>query len=301
MAVKKKDAYYFKHDANAHRDPKILKLRNKFGAAGVGIYWMIVENLREQDQYMYEKDGYNIMLTHLTDPFTDKRKVVAISKYCITIGLLLNNNNFIYTKALCRRMEPWDNMKEGGKRGAHAKWGKDGPSYDPPYGPPDASTVEESTVEERRGEESTEKENFSFDGIHQPEASLQKKLRAQQKIENFTPEVREVRDYFYEVYRDKVKIAYASMKPDKERQIIKDLLDAKYSIPDLKALIDKFFASDDEFISSSAYTISVFRAVLYKIAKGKVKKESPLDESDRIRQERIAKREQERLLKKEAA
>ena len=46
-----KDAYYFSHDANARHDPKMIRLRSKLGMEGVGIFWCIVEMLRESGDY----------------------------------------------------------------------------------------------------------------------------------------------------------------------------------------------------------------------------------------------------------
>jgi hypothetical protein len=34
---------WFKHDSDAHRDPKIRKLRRRHGLEGVGLYWTIIE------------------------------------------------------------------------------------------------------------------------------------------------------------------------------------------------------------------------------------------------------------------
>lgn len=42
-----KDAYYFSHDGNARNDIKIVRLRRKMKMEGVGIYWCIIEMLRE--------------------------------------------------------------------------------------------------------------------------------------------------------------------------------------------------------------------------------------------------------------
>ena len=44
-----KDAYWFRHDANAHRDTKILRLRAKWGWEGYGAFWGLIELMREQD------------------------------------------------------------------------------------------------------------------------------------------------------------------------------------------------------------------------------------------------------------
>lgn len=49
----KKDAYYFPHDSNAHDDPKIIKLNGALGLEGYGIYWLLLELLRDQPGYQY--------------------------------------------------------------------------------------------------------------------------------------------------------------------------------------------------------------------------------------------------------
>jgi hypothetical protein len=43
-----KKAYWFKHDFNARHDPKKRKLFRKFGLAGIGAYWVLVEMLYEE-------------------------------------------------------------------------------------------------------------------------------------------------------------------------------------------------------------------------------------------------------------
>ena len=48
-----KDAFYFSHDSNASRDAKIVAVRRKFGAMGYGVYFMIIERLREERDYTH--------------------------------------------------------------------------------------------------------------------------------------------------------------------------------------------------------------------------------------------------------
>jgi hypothetical protein len=44
-----KDIYYLKHDTNAHRDPKMMRLRAKYGNEGYGAFWVLAEMMREQE------------------------------------------------------------------------------------------------------------------------------------------------------------------------------------------------------------------------------------------------------------
>jgi len=55
-----KEAYYFSHDSNARNDDKIIKLRMKHKWEGFGLYWAIIERLREATEYICIKD-YNII------------------------------------------------------------------------------------------------------------------------------------------------------------------------------------------------------------------------------------------------
>lgn len=44
-----KDVFYFQHDYNARNDPKLQDVLIEHGAAGLGVFWCIVEQLYEQD------------------------------------------------------------------------------------------------------------------------------------------------------------------------------------------------------------------------------------------------------------
>ena len=49
----RKDAYWFSHDSNAKDDPKCMLLIDQLGLEGYGIYWVLVEILREQPDFSY--------------------------------------------------------------------------------------------------------------------------------------------------------------------------------------------------------------------------------------------------------
>lgn len=51
--MSKKDAYYFSHDSNAKDDFKCMLLIEEIGLEGYGIFWILVETLREQESYKY--------------------------------------------------------------------------------------------------------------------------------------------------------------------------------------------------------------------------------------------------------
>ena len=49
-----KDAYYFPHDSNARNDQRIVKLRMKHGIMGYGVYFGMIEILRETKNYLLQ-------------------------------------------------------------------------------------------------------------------------------------------------------------------------------------------------------------------------------------------------------
>ena len=49
---------YFSHDSNARNDERIIRLRMKYGAAGYGVFFMVLERMRDATGYMCATD-YN--------------------------------------------------------------------------------------------------------------------------------------------------------------------------------------------------------------------------------------------------
>lgn len=57
----KKDAYYFSHFSNARHDRKIKRLRKELGIEGYGIYFMLLEVLREQFEFKYPLEDIDLL------------------------------------------------------------------------------------------------------------------------------------------------------------------------------------------------------------------------------------------------
>lgn len=115
----KKEAYYFSHDSNARHDSKIVKLRRKYGMEGYGIYFAIVEMLREDSAHKrhissFEDIAYEIQV----DPSTVKS---VITEY----DLFVIEDDYFYSPRLTRSMKEYNELKnkrmQAGKKGAQAK------------------------------------------------------------------------------------------------------------------------------------------------------------------------------------
>lgn len=113
---------YFSHAQNARNTPGILNIRMKYGAEGYGIYFMILERLREDENYMSVTD-YNVIAFDLR---VDASKVKAVVE---DFGLFVftENGEYFYSEILNENMEIKDEISkkksEAGKKGAAKRWG----------------------------------------------------------------------------------------------------------------------------------------------------------------------------------
>jgi hypothetical protein len=70
-----KDAYYFPHFSNARHDRKLKRVRKELGVEGYGIYFMLLEVLRDQEEFKYPIEDLDL----LADEFgTSEQKVRTV-------------------------------------------------------------------------------------------------------------------------------------------------------------------------------------------------------------------------------
>ena len=122
-----KDAYYFPHDSNAKDDPKCIMLIEELGLEGYGIFWALIETLRDQPDYKAPV----AMLPALARRYNssgEKFKAV-VSRY----GLFqVDQEEFFYSSSFRTRMNAIDlkrkELSEAGKRGNAIRWQSGGDS-----------------------------------------------------------------------------------------------------------------------------------------------------------------------------
>lgn len=122
-----KEAYYFSHDSNARHDPKILAMRSVYGVKGYGMYWIIIEMLREQEQYKLQKSKYlfNAIAMQMQSTEICKDDAQEFVSDCINeFDLLAEDEQFIWSNSLLKRMEMKDDLSEKRRKAAKARWDK---------------------------------------------------------------------------------------------------------------------------------------------------------------------------------
>lgn len=102
-----KDAYYFPHFCNARHDRKIKRVTKQLGVEGYGIYFMLLEILREQTDYRYPVSDIDL----LADEFgTSEAKVVAVVKNYELFTI--DDDSMFFSENLIINMQPYLKMKE---------------------------------------------------------------------------------------------------------------------------------------------------------------------------------------------
>ena len=101
------DAFYFPHFCNARRDIQIRRLMKELGVEGYGIYFMILEVLREQANYKYPLEDIDL----LADEFniSEQKINVVIGKYKL---FNVDEDDNFYSPKLIEYMQPYLRMKE---------------------------------------------------------------------------------------------------------------------------------------------------------------------------------------------
>ena len=115
----KKDSFYFPHDSNAKDDPKCMLLIDQLGLEGYGIYWVLVEMLREQPDYRCPMKLVPVLAKRYNTS-AEKMKTV-ISSYDLFV---VENDEFFFSESLINRMVPMDEKKKQLRLNAESRWKK---------------------------------------------------------------------------------------------------------------------------------------------------------------------------------
>lgn len=120
--MKEKESYYFSHDSNARNDVKVIKLRRQLGLEGYGLYWCLIEMLRDTPEYKLPITSIDDIAFSLN---ISKEKVeTVINNY----ELFTVDEYLFFSERLIRNMEKYTETKkrlsEAGKTGMKNRYQK---------------------------------------------------------------------------------------------------------------------------------------------------------------------------------
>jgi hypothetical protein len=198
----KKEAYYFSHDANAKDDPKILQLRMEMGWEGYGLFWALIEMLRNESDHK--------MRTHYKSiAFALHTQEDSIKKLINDFDLFAIEGEYFWSESLLKRMEMKESKSEKARQSAKKRWNQDNDANamrTHSDSNANAMQLKESKVKESKGKEISKDTFISLDEV-EVEMSKEKPMQRSFFIRM---------QYIYNLDENKVKEAFKNWKILKE-------------------------------------------------------------------------------------
>lgn len=114
-----------KHDSNARQDEKLLALRMKLGWEGYGLYWGIIEILRDSTDYTGSKDYNEIAFGLRVSAGLVKKIVEDFGLFTFT-----EDGKRFYSKRLSKDMDKQARISEKRRQAIQKRWNKRDTSVD---------------------------------------------------------------------------------------------------------------------------------------------------------------------------
>ncbi len=108
-----KEAYYFPHDSNAIQDPKMMVLLSECGLSGVGIFWIIIEILHQQESGLITQEEFKKYLSFYYHFQTDGEHLLnKIEQVLIKSKLLLIKDGYITSDRVLKNKKYREDISE---------------------------------------------------------------------------------------------------------------------------------------------------------------------------------------------
>lgn len=115
--MKQKDSYWFRHDSSAGRGLRMRKMAHIYGHWGKGIYWDVIEILRDQSNYRFNSDESSLQLLSDLIGCKDEIKFISWFNDCVNIELFIIEDGVFFSEVLCKNMANWETKKTNGGEG----------------------------------------------------------------------------------------------------------------------------------------------------------------------------------------
>lgn len=116
-----KDSYWFKHDSTAGRGTRMRKMAFIYGHWGKGVYWDVLEMLRDQSNYCYPSNEFDLKMLADLIGCKDETKFINWFSDCVKFELFIIQDNHFYSEVLCQNMQKWEAQKNNGNQGGRPK------------------------------------------------------------------------------------------------------------------------------------------------------------------------------------
>ena len=144
----RKQVMWIKHDTDAHGDLDLVQIVLDHGAAGYGIWWMLLELMGSKPQHGYRlrvgDDGDRMSQRLGALLRVDQTLLRAVVNDCLGLGLMVYEGEWLWSPGLVERMQERDRLASQcreasaawGREGARRRWGPPGPDNREAIGTP---------------------------------------------------------------------------------------------------------------------------------------------------------------------
>jgi hypothetical protein len=108
--------FWFKHDAGAGRDIKLRKIQHIYGHEGKGLFWDVIEILREEDKNVYPSDENSLQMLCDIIGYKDVKRFLNWYNDCKRVELFHEKNGYFFSQSLIERMKYWKSKVLNGKK-----------------------------------------------------------------------------------------------------------------------------------------------------------------------------------------
>ena len=110
---------YFSHDSNARDDEKILAMRIDLGWEAYGLYWALIEMLRDASDYQLKTNFKVLAFSLHTTPDLLQQIICNYGLFSFT-----EDNESFFSHSLTKRMEEKEVVSKKRRASAGTRWGK---------------------------------------------------------------------------------------------------------------------------------------------------------------------------------
>ena len=110
-----KQTYFFQHDYNARNDPKLQAVMIKYGLAGIGAFWCIVEML-------YEQDGTLPITSISSIAYTLHADEEMLKNIVCKMDLFECNKKFFWSRSVRKRLGIINEISDIRRKAAEKRW-----------------------------------------------------------------------------------------------------------------------------------------------------------------------------------
>ncbi len=121
-----KETFYFQHDYNSIQDPKMMSILMTCGLAGIGMYWIIIETLHQQENSKMLYLSYLDCIDFYGREDSENEQVLNnIKEMLINSKLLLRDGDYVYSERVLYNKKQREILSEkrslAGKKSAEVR------------------------------------------------------------------------------------------------------------------------------------------------------------------------------------